>query len=126
MHHLATDGPQGLVRLLNKSQMASIFPEIDWYDLLEVEFGEKVDRVLTREGIVVDVDRRRLVLDCVRDAIADADADTRRKVDGDYSPDPKAVRFPPPSEAKPNARSKLSLDDLFAEYIKELQAGSAL
>jgi len=122
-HFLADVGMSVLVLALTKAQWTPLLPDFDWYDMLEVEFGPMVDRVLTREGIVIDEQGRRLLLDCVRDAVADAGADVYRKTDGDYSPDPKAHRFPPASDAKPKSRSKLSVTDLFAGYIKELQAG---
>ena len=106
-----------------RRDLSKLRPMWDWYEMLEAVHGATADHVLAREGLVIDPESRRLLLDCIRDAVLDVAKDRARKVQGDYSPDPKANRFPQPSEAKPNARPKLSITGLFAEYVKMLQAG---
>jgi len=115
-------GPSLLPVMWDKTQLAKELPTWDWYDLLEGQYETVVDSVLVREGIEVDKESRRLLLDCVRDAEVDAFKSLARNAMGDYSPDPKAQRFPPVADAKPNARPKLSITGLFEEYIKMLQA----
>lgn len=64
---------------------------------LERQFGPLINRELLEEGIgEVDAASRRLVLFEFARAIEDALANQKRNLlEGDYTPDPKANRFPP-------------------------------
>jgi hypothetical protein len=62
---------------------------------LEPIFGSLIDRLLLAEGIAsVDPKSRRLLLVEFGRALRDAWEARRRQAGGDYSPDPKAERFP--------------------------------
>lgn len=66
---------------------------------LEKPLGRLVDRLLLRKGIAqVDEPSRRRLLWAFWQALKDALAVRERNARGDYSPDPKALRFPPELE----------------------------
>jgi hypothetical protein len=65
------------------------------YDSLEDRFGLLADWVLIRQRIHVAPEDRRRFLHLVGTASLDAGWQLRRNSEGDYSPDPKAQRFPP-------------------------------
>ncbi|MCX5580274.1 DUF6538 domain-containing protein [Kaistia terrae] len=131
LRHFVDQAGLGIVPLLyTKAEFAKLAPSfanltppVDWYALLEAVFGKMADSVLTREGMIVDDDGRRLLLDSVRAAVVDANKAAVRNVYGDYSPDPKAGRFPPSEEAKPKAHAKLSVTDLIDGHLAILKAG---
>jgi integrase len=76
---------------------------------LEPIFGSLIDRLLLAEGIgSVDAKSRRLLLVEFGRALRDAWDARRRQAGGDYSPDPKADRFPQwvsPTATKPASKS---------------------
>ncbi|SER41282.1 Site-specific recombinase XerD [Faunimonas pinastri] len=62
---------------------------------LETALGSLVDRLLRRKGIQrVDDPSRKMVLDAFHMALQHAWEALQRNAQGDYSPDPKATRFP--------------------------------
>ena len=62
---------------------------------LEKPLGPPVDRLLLSKGIrSVDSDSRSIVLSAFWKALRDAFASRRKNIEGDYSDDPKAKRFP--------------------------------
>lgn len=67
---------------------------VDRHDALEERFGLLADWVLIRHRINLIPDDRRRFLRFVGTASLDAGWQLRRNAEGDYSPDPKAQRFP--------------------------------
>lgn len=97
---------------------------------LEVSLGPLVDRLLLRRGIAsVDAGTRPLLLDAFAKALWDAFENRKRNAEGDYSPDPKAGRFPTwqqpgkpePTKAAPSTE-KTSLRGLIEDWWKEAKA----
>lgn len=94
---------------------------------LEKTLGPIVDRLLRTKGIRrVDSESRALLLTAFWMALRDAFASRHRNAGGDYSPDPKAARFPEwqaPGDAlkeKPRrGTSKNSLNGLVEDWWKE-------
>jgi integrase len=82
---------------------------------LEPVVGSLIDRLLLAEGIAsVDGNSRRMLLVEFARALRDAWELRKRQAGGDYSPDPKAERFPEwvsPASSKPASR-KGSLTDI--------------
>lgn len=100
-------------------------------EALEGTLGPIVGRLLLAHGIPrVDSHTRRILLGAFRDALRDAAASRQRQAEGDYSPDPKAGRFPawqPPGQAtKPTATTarhgKLTLGDIVEGWWAEAKA----
>lgn len=97
---------------------------------LEKALGPLVDRLLLARGIAsVDAPSRALLLDAFALALRDAFASRARNLEGDYSPDPKANRFPAwdPPEAQPLSAAKsqpaiVSLKGLVEDWWKEAKA----
>lgn len=97
---------------------------------LEDALGPLVSRLLLARGIAsVDEPSRALLLDAFALALKDAFASRARNLEGDYSPDLIANRFPawsPPEEqsAKPagSLSSKVSLKGLVDDWWKEAKA----
>jgi integrase len=97
---------------------------------LEEALGPLVDRLLLARGIAsVDAPSRALLLDAFALALKDAFASRARNLEGDYSPDPKANRFPawdqPESQAVSAAKSlpaRVSLKELVEDWWKEAKA----
>lgn len=67
----------------------------DQHDALEDRFGLLADWVLIRQRIHLNSHDRRRFVRLVGTASLDAGWQLRRNAEGDYSPDPKALRFPP-------------------------------
>ncbi|MFK4502878.1 integrase [Bradyrhizobium japonicum] len=65
------------------------------HDALEQRFGLLADWVLIRHRIHLTIEDRKRFLRLVGTASLDAGWQLRRNAEGDYSPDPKAQRFPP-------------------------------
>lgn len=61
---------------------------------LEQWFGQSVDDVLSRQGLKVDADTRKRLLEETDRSIVQASEAIRRQAKGDYRPDPDADRFP--------------------------------
>jgi integrase len=85
------------------------------------------DRILLEEGIAnVTLESRNMLIMEFRRALRDAFEQRRRNTEGDYSPDPKAERFPewvpPKAEGKPRPNNaKVSLTKLVDDWWKEAQ-----
>jgi integrase len=106
---------------------------MDSFPALERRFGQEVDNLLTREGIVPDRESRRNLLRETALATTNAADRLRRYAEGDYRPDPKAGRFPAWESApvksdrkgkgegngKSNSATDLTLDDLFERWMRE-------
>lgn len=94
---------------------------------LESALGSILDRLLLARGIArVDDSSRPLLLQAFRAALHDALSLRQRNALGDYSPDPKAARFPewpaptakapePPSPIPPKTSLKGSVEDWWRE-----------
>ncbi len=97
---------------------------------LEPTLGPLLDRLLQARGILsVDGDTRQTLIETFALALRDAFAARQRNAEGDYSPDPKAIRFPvfeapaAKSSAPPRqAAAETTLSGLVAEWWAERQA----
>jgi len=99
---------------------------------LERAVGPIVDRLLLARGIAsVDNDTRSILLDAFILALRDAALHRERNAGGDYSPDPKAQRFPewkPPAAMKSEpteaalSKSASSLTGLVEDWWREARA----
>lgn len=93
---------------------------------LEDRCGRLTWWVLSRHGLVVDRETRIRLLEHVAEACLDAGWAIKRAAQGDYSPDPRAARFPP-FQATPAAPGGIILTDLFDRWAAETKpAGSTL
>ncbi len=90
--------------------------------------GEAADRLLQRRGLIIDVDSRKRLLFAMNGAFSDAVSCLRRRSEGDYSPDPKARRFPESSspsgkEARTGSAETVTLSELLelwkADHVLE-------
>lgn len=84
----------------------------------ERAFGEDADRLLIDAGLAVDVDSRTRLLDAIARANIQAHQVLERRAEGDFSPDPKAGRFPElqsptVKSAPPPSAETVTLSDLF-------------
>ncbi|WP_225128002.1 tyrosine-type recombinase/integrase [Bradyrhizobium sp. IC3123] len=94
---------------------------------LEKALGPIVDRLLLTKGIRrVDSESRAILLAAFWMALRDAFASRERNARGDYSPDPKAARFPDwqapadvPKEKPKRGASKHSISGLVEDWWKE-------
>lgn len=93
---------------------------------LGAAFRPLVDRILFAEGIAsVDPESVPLLLGAFRLAAQDAFERRQREAGGDYSPDPKAERFPAwvAPQAKPKAvQARTTLTGLLADWWAERKA----
>ncbi|MDP3342294.1 DUF6538 domain-containing protein [Frigidibacter sp.] len=95
---------------------------------LETLLAPIVDRLLLARGIAaVDAPSRIMLLEAFAAALRDAFSNRARNAAGDYSPDPKAERFPewqPPNQPKADATSaaKVSLKGIVEDWWKEAKA----
>lgn len=88
---------------------------------LEARFGWQTNWVLTKHGLMVDAETRTRLLTLVGSAMTDAAWQLKRNAAGDYSPDPKADRFPK-FEA---TGSGLSLEALFDKWKAETKPSAS-
>lgn len=104
----------------NLTEAINAFPA-GQYNVLEDRFGLLTDYVLIRHRIhLVPEDRERL-LRLVGTASLDAGWQLKRNAEGDYSPDPKAIRFPP-VETVTAAKRKQTITGLLDLWWKEAKA----
>jgi integrase len=94
---------------------------------LERTVGPLVDRLLLARGIAsVDSDTRLILLDAFILALRDAMQHRERNAGGDYSPDPKAHRFPewksPDAKSAEPTKAASSLTGLVEEWWREAKA----
>ncbi|MFD0938385.1 tyrosine-type recombinase/integrase [Methylobacterium trifolii] len=84
---------------------------------LELRFGLLTSMVLGREGLEITEKSRLELLRWIGDAALDAGVAMKKASQGDYTPDPKAARFPPfQSSTLPES---VSLTDLFDRWKAE-------
>lgn len=93
----------------------------DQHDALEDRFGLLADWVLIRHRIHLNHDDRRRFLRLVGTASLDAGWQLRRNAEGDYSPDPKAQRFPP-IESVAAVKPRQTITGLFDHWWAEAKA----
>lgn len=91
------------------------------YDGLEDRFGLLADWVLIRQRIQLAPADRRRFLQLVGTASLDAGWQLRRNSEGDYSPDPKAQRFPS-IETVAAVKPKQTITGLFDRWWAEAKA----
>lgn len=93
---------------------------------LEKPLGPLVDRLLLSKGIRhVDDESRPILLSAFWMALRDAFESRKRNIEGDYSPDPKANRFPQweaPKRKVTAIPSGVSLTGLVEDWWKEAKA----
>lgn len=88
---------------------------------LHERFGLLAEWVLAKHQITADEQSRLALLRAIADATTDAGWALKRAARGDYTPDLKALRFPPISAAKP----PLMLGDLIEQWKKEAQPSAS-
>ncbi|MER9868755.1 site-specific integrase [Mesorhizobium sp. M0136] len=81
---------------------------------IEGRFGGLVSWVLGIHAIIVESETRNKLLIAVHQAVTDAAFALKRNADGDYSPDPKAARFPAFVQT-----GLVSLQSLFEKWASE-------
>ncbi|MBB3903591.1 site-specific integrase [Methylobacterium brachythecii] len=90
---------------------------------MEERFGRGADAVLARHGLIVDADSRARLIDQIGRAMLQAGEANFARADGDYSPDPAAVRFPKfdtvRSEPAKPAPSGVTIGDLLNKMSAE-------
>lgn len=113
---------------LNPEHWAGVLPSVEiGDDDLEKALGPLLDRLLLRKGIsALDPASRPMVLYELRNALRYGLTAQDRKLGGDYSPDPKATRFPAWEEPKATVEGSNSLRGLVEDWWKEARkAGRA-
>ncbi|MGH1574129.1 DUF6538 domain-containing protein [Methylobacterium sp. P31] len=89
---------------------------------LEQLFGNRVDRLLSERALWIDADSRSRVIEEVSRAVRQGNVLLMQRAQGDYRPDPDALRFPSvPSFAhatKEPQATKLTLKALFEKWEK--------
>ncbi|MBP2431512.1 hypothetical protein [Bradyrhizobium elkanii] len=93
----------------------------DQYDAIEDRFGLLADWVLIRQRVHLIPNDRRRFLRFVGTASLDAGWQLRRNAEGDYSPDPKAQRFPP-IESVAAVTPRQTITGLFDSWWQEAKA----
>lgn len=91
-------------------------PPADSDRSLEVRFGLLASWVLARHGLEIAPESRLVLLRQVGEAALDAGWAMKRATQGDYTPDPKANRFPAIS-ARPTVG--LTFEELFSSWREE-------
>ena len=86
---------------------------------LEIRFGLLASWVLARHGLEVTASSRLVLLKQVAEAALDAGWALKRASQGDYTPDPKANRFP--ALAPMNSAPRLTLQSLFEKWREEVK-----
>ncbi|RST87516.1 hypothetical protein EJC49_04645 [Aquibium carbonis] len=92
-------------------------------EALERRFGWLTNWVLQKHGLAIDPETRARLLAQVEQAATDARWALKRNASGDYSPDPKASRFPP--IAVGSVSPAVSLDGLFERWATETQPSAS-
>lgn len=91
---------------------------VDAIRALEARFGVVTDWVLQKHGLSIDAESRAKLLRHIAASSQDAGWNLKRNAEGDYTPDPKAARFPPISVVTAPAKAT-SLDHLFDKWANE-------
>lgn len=87
---------------------------------VEHEYGKRAKAFLTSKGYVLDPAHYRLFLFEFAKALTDANRQLVRNADGDYTPDPKAARFP----ELENKTDKVPLWAAWEKYSARLKPAS--
>lgn len=90
---------------------------------LEVHFGLLASWVLARHALEVTPNSRLKLLRQVAEAALDAGWAMKRASEGDYTPDPRAIRFPPISQQPPT--KCITYEALFEHWRKETQPSAS-
>lgn len=92
---------------------------------LEKALGHFVDDTLLQHGLTAGITDRLALLEAFNRASARIALFQAKRADGDYSPDPNALKFPRLGGQVPSqsATETLTLDDLFARWEAEHQRG---
>ncbi|MCA1397472.1 hypothetical protein [Bradyrhizobium sp. BRP56] len=93
----------------------------DQHDAIEDRFGLLADWVLIRHRIHLNPNDRRRFLRLVGTASLDAGWQLRRNAEGDYTPDPKAQRFPA-IESVTAVKPRQTITGLFDRWWAEAKA----
>jgi len=109
--------------------MARVEREVRESGKLEQWSGSSVDQLLAREGLHVDADTRARLMEQLSTAHEQAAEHLKRNAEGDYSPDPKAGRFPAwaapasPTDGreKPDMGKKITLSALLEGWWREAE-----
>jgi integrase len=90
---------------------------------LERRFGRMADAILATQGIVTDAKSRWALIEELPKALTQAATKLRRNAEGDFRPDPDAVRFPAwegvASASAPKTAGRLTFEDLFGRWQRE-------
>lgn len=90
---------------------------------MEEAYGPIIDRLLLAQGISrLHETCRPMVLEAFHKARQDAFAARSKQASGDYSPDPKAARFPTWEAGPDNSKSAHTITGLEADWWAEAQA----
>jgi integrase len=95
---------------------------------MEDRFGAMTDALVTSKGLVIDKESRERVLVEVGKALDQAASQLKRFADGDYSPDPRANRFPAfhkPSERQSHALTMTAMFEAWEKEAMQLNRASA-
>lgn len=87
---------------------------------MEARFGWLATWVLTVHGLEIDADTRLALLKQVAEAAQDAGWQLKRNASGDYSPDPRAKRFPEFAQPK-----SVTVSDVFDRWKAEAKPSAA-
>ncbi|MEJ1157333.1 tyrosine-type recombinase/integrase [Prosthecomicrobium sp. N25] len=90
-------------------------------EVLEARYGKLADWVLYANQLHISRQCRTNFIVQIDQAVTDAAWRLKRNAAGDYTPDPKADRFPPIEAAKPS----LTLDELFDRWKAERQPAAS-
>lgn len=104
----------------NLTEAVNALP-VGQYDALEDRFGPIGDWVLIRHRIHLAGSDRHRFLRLIGTAALDAGWQLRRNAEGDYSPDPKAQRFPA-IETVRAVQPKITISGLLESWWKEAKA----
>lgn len=90
--------------------------------VLERYIGPFVDAVLTSKGLIIDDgSREKLLIEGAR-ALKQIAAQLERNAHGDYTPDPRAARFPKWDDPAPAESQGVSITDVFEGWTREARA----
>jgi integrase len=88
-------------------------------------FGETVDELLLKHGIITDDNSRKALMREVARAHIEAAQRLQKIAEGDYGPDPNATRFPPlrvaaqPAAGRSRSEAALTLNELLGRWERE-------
>ena len=83
-------------------------------------YGKEIQTFLDERGMLLDADSRRVLDYKIAQAMRQAEEQAGRYLEGDFSPDPLADRFPPIEEVKPaSAIVSLSIIESFETYAEK-------